>query len=169
MAVWDRQPEETAKAYAAFCAFRDMGRERAVDGAYQRLEEGRGKTGVPRKAPSHWWEWYGDYSWKTRAEAYDGHLEQEARKQREADHLKGLQDYRDRQQKLAAANIEASINLLRKANARLASLDPSQIDVKDLPAFFRAAAAVAETSTNSEANALAVEELLKALDGSSDG
>lgn len=162
MALWDRQDEETQKAYDAFCVYRDL-KPRSVDKAFQKAQNST------KTAPSHWMHWAVDQDWKRRAEAYDAHLELLARQRREADHLQELDAYRNRQKQLAAANIHGAINLLRKSNERLEQLDAAEIDVKNLPQFFRAAAAVAEAATNSEAQALAVEELLKALNGSPGG
>lgn len=163
MALWDRQDEETQRAYDAFCQYRDYRPARSVDKAFQKAQNST------KTAPSHWMRWAVDYDWKRRAEAYDAHLELAARSRREADHLQELDAYRNRQKQLAAATIHASITLLQKSSERLKDLKPEEIETKMLPAFFRAAAAVAETATNSEAQALAVEELLKALNGSPGG
>jgi hypothetical protein len=164
VALWDRQDEETQKSYDAFCVYRDL-KPRSLQSAYRK---GSGKEQA-KQASGCWLSWYDEHDWKRRAEAYDAHLELLSRQRREADHLQELDAYRNRQKQLAAATIHASITLLQKSSERLKDLKPEEIETKMLPAFFRAAAAVAETATNSEAQALAVEELLRALNASPGG
>lgn len=77
---------------------------------------------------------------------------------------KSLKDFRERQRKLGAALTNASIALVKKASDRLANIDPTSIPAPSLPAFFRAAASVAEAGSNAEAQANAVNEILKYLD-----
>lgn len=70
--IWQRATDETDKAFAAFCVYRDLGSERSIDKAYQR--QNGGKT-APR-----WWEgWSTRYKWVERVKAYDNHLEAQRR------------------------------------------------------------------------------------------
>ena len=72
-ALWERQPGETAKAFAAFCAYRDLPAERrSVREAY--VAAGRPQPGhnqAVRSAPGTWREWASHNAWATRAEAWD--------------------------------------------------------------------------------------------------
>jgi hypothetical protein len=79
---WERLPAESAKAFAAFCAYRDLGPERSLNAAYG---EGR--------APGHWSQWSSEYRWVERATAYDAYLDAERRKVREAK-LRALEERR---------------------------------------------------------------------------
>lgn len=80
---WERQPDESAKAYAAFCTYRDLpAHERSIDAAYvatsgQQLRDGK-------RAPRRWASWSSDYSWVDRAAAHDDHLAELDRLQIEA-------------------------------------------------------------------------------------
>lgn len=60
---WEIQEEETPKAFAAFCAYRDMGHQRSIGGA-------SGKASAPRA----WREWSVRHRWVERVAAYDEHL-----------------------------------------------------------------------------------------------
>ena len=161
--AWEQQEGETAKAYEAFCAYRDMGPRRAVDEAYRETAEKRQKNGS-EKAPRHWWEWAADNDWKRRAEAYDAHLELTARKGREEAHTAEIVAYRERCRKAAIQTGEMALAVLMKAGQRLKTLEPEQIEPHVLPAYLRAAASVMEASLNAEAEAVGVRRLETLLD-----
>ena len=59
-------PEETHKAWLAFCAYRDYGAERSLDKVY-RLVMGKGSGRHGR----HWAGWSSRFHWVSRAEAFD--------------------------------------------------------------------------------------------------
>lgn len=172
---WDRQENESGKAYAAFCVYRDMGKGRSVHIAYWttkgrlRDDPARFENGKIKPAIKRWQIWMDAYTWLVRASQYDLYLELMTRREREAKHLGDLFQFRERQRSLAAATTEAAVELLKKANKRLRDLEPSDIPPGALPAFFRAAAAVAEASAGSEAQALAVDELMRLLDAGDSG
>jgi hypothetical protein len=66
---------ESAKAYAAFCAYRDLGPDsRSLNAAYA----GGGR------APGYWAQWSSEFRWVERAAAYDAHLDDARRRVREA-------------------------------------------------------------------------------------
>ena len=96
--------------------------------------------------------------------AYDVYREREARKIKEAADNVALEAYRNRQVTLSQAGMQAAIRLLEKSVARLITLDASDIKPGQLPAFFRAAAHVAEVSGNAEATALGLDELSALLE-----
>jgi hypothetical protein len=62
---WDRQPNEPDYAFLAFCAFRDMGPNRTVRGAYFVTDP------KAPKANSTWFSWSTKYKWVERATAFD--------------------------------------------------------------------------------------------------
>ena len=78
--------------------------------------------------------------------------------------MNDMEAMRQRQKKLSLATFSAAISLLHKAIERLKALDAADIDPGRLPAYFRAAAAVAEVATNAEAVALGLHELVSLLD-----
>ena len=79
---WERLPNETPRAYHAFCIFRDLGPDRSQDKAYARDCDERGRK--PAKAPGSWSKWSIKYKWVERAEAYDDWLDEEKRNQEAA-------------------------------------------------------------------------------------
>ena len=66
--VWEKRESETARAYRAFCVYRDMGVDRSL--AKVRAKLGK-KSGYERQLQ----EWSSDHEWVSRAAAYDEHLE----------------------------------------------------------------------------------------------
>ncbi len=165
-AVWTRSDDETAKAYTAFCLYRDLGSGRSLDAAFA---QAKGCQKGVKRVSGFWQRWSRDHAWKNRAEAYDAHLELLSRREREAAYMKDMEAMRQRQKKLSLATFNAAISLLHKAMQRLQALDAADIDPGKLPAYFRAAAAVAEMATNAEAVALGLHELVSLLDAPRDG
>lgn len=183
---WERKENETSKAFAAFCAYRDLGPGRSISKAHAtvkpRQTSGRGK------APRHWEEWASLHDWPKRAQDYDLHLELQARQRREAEHHAELEAYRTRQKHLAHATTDSALKLLKLSNqkiedlqkeydgwkaallaadtpelrAKLLANDP--ISVLSIPNWIRAAASVAQVATDAESQALAVNELLHILE-----
>ncbi len=96
--------------------------------------------------------------------AYDAHLELLSLRGREAAYMNDMEAMRQRQKQLSLATFNAAISLLHKATRRLQALDAADIDPGKLPAYFRAAGAVAEMATNAEAVALGLHELMSLLD-----
>lgn len=90
---WDRRPRESAKAFAAFCCYRDLGPGRSLNLAYAEWRRSLGFAGDAAKAAGYWAEWSSGFEWVARAEAYDAHLEQIRRAARE-DALRRLEERR---------------------------------------------------------------------------
>jgi len=67
--LWEKQPGETAKAFAAFQIYRDMGAYRTIDKTAQALNKRLGYRTTLGK-------WSSGYSWVARCEAYDLHLDE---------------------------------------------------------------------------------------------
>lgn len=157
MALWDKLEEESARAYAAFCVYRDLGSGRSVDTAFQQ------QTNSKKRAHRHWWDWYESFDWKRRAEQYDAHREREARKSAEDAHRRQIREFQARQHERAEKLHRASLALIDRTLGRIEHLDVDNLEPGQLVAVLRAAAAASETAGNAEAAALGVEELLKAL------
>ncbi len=67
---WERQPGESAPAYAAFCVFRDADVPRVKLDAYRQRY---GKTTA--KCPPGWFsKWTKKFKWVNRAKKYDAHM-----------------------------------------------------------------------------------------------
>jgi hypothetical protein len=73
---WDRQFGESRQAFAAFVVYRDMGRaERTVPDAYRQAK----RKPNARQANGTWNGWSIRWRWPERADAYDEHMDSEAR------------------------------------------------------------------------------------------
>ena len=90
--VWERNESDTAKSYAAFCIYRDMGSKRslqkAADAYYRKSDANR----------TQFTKWSSDHNWQARVQSWDEHQQalsdeehEEARKQIIEDELA---DYR---------------------------------------------------------------------------
>lgn len=66
---WEKQPEESAKAFEAFAVYRDMGANRSLEKAGRIL----GKVKVTLEP------WSSKFNWKKRAEAWDAEQDRIAR------------------------------------------------------------------------------------------
>jgi len=69
---WERLAGETPLAYAAFCAFRDLGAERSIRKAVETAERDAGRR---EKRYRVWRNWCAQYRWRERAADYDRYLE----------------------------------------------------------------------------------------------
>ncbi len=114
--IWERLPNESSKAYQAFCIYRDLGVERSLE----KVAQNRGKPG------SKSWlnTWSTKYHWVERAQAYDDYMEQEKRKEQE----RAILEMVERHTKEAMA-------LQQKALERLKSLDSSELSTKDVLSY----------------------------------
>jgi hypothetical protein len=76
-ALWERQPGEGPRAYAAFCAYRGLPpRERSLDAAARVLNPG---SASKRAATGRLQEWSSTFRWVARAAAWDAHVDAQAR------------------------------------------------------------------------------------------
>lgn len=79
---WDQRPDESAKVYAAFRQYLELGpSERSLDKAYQTYISAKSRghqKGTKKKAPGRWKRWSVDYEWTDRVQAYDAHQQRQA-------------------------------------------------------------------------------------------
>jgi hypothetical protein len=76
---YERMAGESSQAYAAFCRYRDQGRNRSQARAWREHNASRGRSGRGKKCPSHWQRWSRDFCWVARAEMYDVHVDETKR------------------------------------------------------------------------------------------
>ena len=69
---WEKLTGETSLAYAAFCAFRDLGAERNIRRAVETAVKDEGKRD---KKYNVWRNWATQFRWRERAADYDRYLE----------------------------------------------------------------------------------------------
>lgn len=96
---WHRLPEESALAYAAFCAYYPLPPgERSIDLAWRKGAK-RGQKRDGKRAPTGWQTWSSKFDWVKRALAHDEHLA-ELDRLRWAERRKQLQeaDWQDGQE-----------------------------------------------------------------------
>jgi hypothetical protein len=77
---WERLPGESGLAYAAFCAYRDMGLERnirkAVEGQFRKAElPANNLEPAVGKKYRMWRNWAAQFRWRERAADYDRYTE----------------------------------------------------------------------------------------------
>lgn len=111
MKAWEKQPEESIRAFDAFRTYRDMGAERSLAKVAQKLN--KSKTIVAR--------WCGKYNWVERVIEYDKNLDSTNIEATE----KAIKQMCKRQ-------IEISMEFQEKVTERLKSLDVDKISISDL-------------------------------------
>ena len=69
---WERLPGETALAFAAFCAFRDLGAGRNIRKAVETVEK---DSVAQAKKYNVWRNWSNQFKWRERAADFDNYIE----------------------------------------------------------------------------------------------
>lgn len=108
---WERQEKESAKAFEAFCIYRDMGIQRSVRKVAREL--GKSETLMAR--------WSGNYNWVERATAWDEEQDRIVR-QMQLDDIK----------KMRKRHAEIATDMLVKAAAALEELPADEIKAADI-------------------------------------
>jgi len=112
---WDRQPGESMLWFSRFEAFRLLGPCRTVERSGQRkTSESRGK---PKPLSGHWYEAAKQWSWKSRAEAWDMMNLAEAEKE--------LEEWKVKSRKARREVLDAALN---KSFEALDLIDPANLD-----------------------------------------
>ena len=121
MNLWERQPSETAKAYAAFLLYRDLP---AIDRSVAAAREGqqRDNKGTLRQ----WNGWSMRNGWVNRAAEHDSDLASR-RRERMAQELEQAQDD-------AAVTIRATLD---KVKERIEGMDPEELAAGQIPSALR--------------------------------
>lgn len=114
IAPWEQQPGESAKAFEAFAAYRDMGAERSLRKLTQRLH--KNLTTIR--------DWSVKWNWQERVRAYDRELDRQAREQA----VRSVRQMTDR-------HIRIAMQLQAKAVRALENLDEAQLTPKMMLAF----------------------------------
>lgn len=178
--MWTRLDTETPQAFRAFELFRDIVKGRSLRLAYAAYVEDRGQPGDgdeyregTKQVPGSFKKWSSEHKWLTRAAAYDAHLRALAREQNERAHIDELTDYRNRVLGLARETSDAAVLALTLVNRSLRTAvaqakkegeEAMPIPLERVGTLMRAAAYASEVSTNAEAVALGVDDLLGQLD-----
>jgi hypothetical protein len=121
---WERQAGESARAFGAFCAYRDLGPRRSLRSAAAQYY-GRSTAAVVRQCNT----WSSAFRWVERADAWDQHLDAQARQAQET----ARREMAERQAREARA-------LQAKAVQRLQALRPEELGPADVLRYFIEAA-----------------------------
>ncbi|MEG2621935.1 MAG: hypothetical protein RSC06_03455 [Clostridia bacterium] len=155
-APWEQQPRESAKAFQAFAAYRDMGSSRTVRKVVQQLNKSLTLIG----------KWSSAYDWVERSRAYDRELDRQAREQA----------VRDVQQ-MTNRHIRIAMQLQHKALEALETLDVKALSPKMQLAFLSKATelerlnrlgAAGMDETGQKESAPEVEIVIEGEDGADD-
>ncbi len=68
---------ESARAYAAYKTYRDLGPQRSLTVAWQQNQAAKGRQGRPKKCCGQWQRWSVKWNWVERAVNYDAYLDAE--------------------------------------------------------------------------------------------
>ena len=120
--LWDRQPGETAKAYAAFLLYRDLPAvDRTIVAAVVEHRKLGGKASV-----RNWETWSSRYNWRERGLASDSDLASR-RRERMAKELERAQD----------DTVTLARAALAKVAERIQGMDPKELAAGQIPAALR--------------------------------
>jgi hypothetical protein len=122
----ERLPQESPRAYRAFCVYRDLGPGRSLDQAWELFCAASDPTkdrGSARR-PGHWAAWSQKYQWVERAEAYDDLIEEESRNAA-AERRRQLHEARSQFQSEEQQRIE---NQVRNADAVLVKMGTAPLN-----------------------------------------
>lgn len=115
---WERQKDESEKAYEAFSEYRDMGEKRTYQNVAEKLQ--KSCTLIRR--------WSSQWEWRERVRAYDNELEKEVQKKAVAD-----------RKAMIERHIGIAMNLQKKALEALSSLSVKDMSAKDIKEYFKMA------------------------------
>ena len=101
---WDRINNESAKAYAAFCAYRDYGIDRSATKVLQRYNNKYGSRSMLTR-------WSNKHNWVNRCYEYDVYMEKEQRKELHSYNIKMIKRHAEQSMLLQSKAIEALINI----------------------------------------------------------
>lgn len=119
---WERQPGETRNAYAAFIQYRDMPKPRSIDGIYRATREqhsgGHGDARI--RASGRFRGWSLTWRWIDRADAWDRHLDQEARRIQEESNRAAAERLAARRAQAIESELTLADRLIERATQMLA-------------------------------------------------
>jgi hypothetical protein len=116
MMSWEQQRGESARAFGAFCIYRDLGPRRTLRAAAQKFY-GRAAASLERQID----KWSRAFRWLERANDWDRHLDFEARRVQE-----------EVRREMVERHVKESQLLQAKALERLRALRPEELEPADL-------------------------------------
>lgn len=132
---WTQLVNESPIAFEAFTVYRDLGSARSLAKACEKLDR---PEGYVRQLET----WSSDFNWVSRAKAYDAHLDDIARRERE-------RKWKDRASSHLEDEWQARDVLLKHAKAML-ELPLTDYRASDIPKFFETASKLGRKATGLE-------------------
>ena len=136
--IWEKQNFDTPRSYNHFCIYRDMGIQRT-------LQKVREQLGKPPKYIRSLEYASVKYRWVERANAYDDYIEEEARKENEAE-IKEMKKRHILQARL----------MQNKVIERMQNLNPQEMTSQDCVRMYDVAVKVERLSRGCEDNKIEV-------------
>ena len=176
---YDRQEDETIKAYAAFCIYRDLGVDRALKTTSEKYYSVECPQNVRRAKNMRQIEvWSSKYKWIDRCKDYDRDREGEQRdRQREldrAEHDRKLEQFRQDNESLGrgllaiGGELMVAINQLTKpardklkSKGELGKYEAEQL--MQAPSAIRSIALFVQTGNQMNADGLLIRQLMEKL------
>lgn len=115
--LWERQENESNKAFQAFCIFRDLGTGRTLAAVSEKL----------RKSYDLIRRWSKNYFWQNRADAWDKMISEKAAE-------KAAEEY----SKMLEVQINLGKMLQAKAAKAIQNIDFENVSIKSLPSVVNA-------------------------------
>ena len=150
----DKLPTESAKAYAAFVAYCELGPGRGVRDVAQQL--GKSATLIGR--------WSAQHSWQSRVAEYDRAIALERADDLRQHRRAEVERLRQQNTDDATALRTLARGLLGKLAKKIAVLSEDDIDTKEIAPLLRTLSTTLTTATNLDASALGITDLLQHLD-----
>jgi hypothetical protein len=123
----ERLANESARAYRAFCLYRDFGPGRSIDRTWQRLRANQQKEhGAAMRRPGHWASWATRFHWVNRADAHDDLIDKEKRTA-DAERRRKLQEQRSRFELEDQSRMEKRVLSMDDVLDRLATAPQTEV------------------------------------------
>ncbi len=153
--IYDPMPDETPKAFDAFCTYRNMGKKRSFEKVSKELS----------KSIALLSRWASKNDWAERVVLYDLAQEKINREMfedinRDA-HLEKLEKYRRENEELGKAWRATGATLLARIKKKIDNIKDNEITTKDLPGLTKSAEICTNLGDRLLAESLAVEKLLQ--------
>ena len=122
---WERLAGESSAAFAAFCAFRDVGPERNIRKAVESVEK---DEAVRAKRYRVWRNWSTQFRWRERAVEYDGYTE----KLKQAEMRKTIEAQGEQHRRVTGKMLEV-------VSKKLDLMDPAELSQGNLTEWVQTA------------------------------
>jgi hypothetical protein len=151
---------ESDDAYLAFISYVNADGV-SLDAAYKMFCEEVGIENEP--IPDIWYVWSSKYNWDHRLQA-EKDLTDDVEVISPTDYNRRIQAFQQRQTRLNEELFKTTRLALKRIKSRLVTLDPDEIPAGAIPNYINSVAKIVELFTKNEADQLALEEIMEALD-----